>query len=196
MAKVLILHGWTNRRIQGNWHRHLATELRKQGHIVVYPQFPNTDHPVLEEWQELLEAELSQLAEIEGHETVVVGHSLGCVNWVQAAATGKILTPVERVLFVAPADPRLLGEIDGLKVSLDDTDVASATLASAKSLTVLASEKDKWLPRGVQTTYGEPLGLEPVILEGAGHLSLDDGFGYWQGVIDWVNDPSADLKKR
>jgi predicted alpha/beta hydrolase family esterase len=196
MAKVLILHGWTNRRIQGNWHRHLATELRKQGHIVVYPQFPNTDHPVLEEWQELLEAELSQLAEIEAQETVVVGHSLGCVNWVQAAATGKIETPVDRVLFVAPADPRLLGEIDGLRVSLDDAEVASATLASAKSLTVLASEKDKWLPRGVQITYGEPLGLDPVILEGAGHLSLDDGFGYWQGVIDWVNDPKADLKKR
>ncbi len=196
MAKVLILHGWTNRRIQGNWHRHLATELRKQGHIVFYPQFPNTDHPVLEEWQELLEAELSQLAEIEGQETVVVGHSLGCVNWIQAAATGKILTPVDRVLFVAPADPRLLGEIDGLRVSLDDSDVVAATVASAKSLTVLASEKDKWLPRGVQATYADPLGLEPVILEGAGHLSLDDGFGYWQGVIDWVNDSSADLKKR
>jgi predicted alpha/beta hydrolase family esterase len=74
--------------------------------------------------------------------------------------------------------------------------VAKATHDSTASLTVLASEKDKWTPRGIHATFGEPLGLTPLILEGAGHLSLDDGFGYWQGVIDWVNDPKADLTRR
>ena len=73
MAKVLILHGWTNRRQPGHWQRHLANELRKQGHIVAYPQFPNTDQPKLGEWQELLAAELDILAEIEDGETIVIG---------------------------------------------------------------------------------------------------------------------------
>jgi predicted alpha/beta hydrolase family esterase len=196
MAKVLILHGWTNRRQQGHWQRHLATALRQQGHIVVYPQFPNTDEPKLAEWQELLVAELGQLAEIDAGETIVVGHSLGCMNWIQAAATGLVANPVDRVLLVAPADPRLLGEVEGLKVDLTDPDVAAATHASTGSLTVLASDKDKWTPRGIQKTFGEPLGIEPIILEGAGHLSLDDGFGFWPGVINWVNDPKADLTQR
>jgi len=198
MAKVLILHGWTNRRQQGHWQRHLATALRQQGHTVVYPQFPSTDEPKLVEWQELLAAELDQLdelRELEG-ETIVIGHSLGCVNWIQAAATGLISAPVDRVLLVAPADPRLLGEVEGLKVSLTEADVVAATHASTKILTIVASDKDKWLPRGIQATYGVPLGLEPVIIEGAGHLSLDDGFGFWPGVINWVNDPKADLTQR
>ena len=196
MAKVLILHGWTNRRQQGHWQRHLATALREQGHIVSYPQFPNPDAPKLDEWQELLGAELDILAEVSADETVVIGHSLGCVNWIQGASTGLISKPVDRVLLVAPADPRMLGEIEGLNVDLNSPEVAAATHASTASLTVLASDKDKWTPRGIQATFGEPLGLEAVILPGAGHLSLDDGFGFWQGVIDWVNDPKADLTKR
>jgi predicted alpha/beta hydrolase family esterase len=196
MAKVLILHGWTNRRQPGHWQRRLANELRKQGHIVAYPQFPSPDQPKLGEWQELLAAELDILAEIESDETVVIGHSLGCINWIQGASTGLIAKPVDRVLLVAPADPLVLGEVEGLKVDLSDPAVAKATHASTSSLTVLASEKDKWTPRGIHATFGEPLGLTPVILEGAGHLSLDDGFGAWQGVIDWVNDPKADLTRR
>ena len=196
MAKVLILHGWTNRRQQGHWQRHLATALREQGHIVAYPQFPNPDAPKLDEWQELLGAELDILAEVNAEETIVIGHSLGCINWIQGASTGLISKPVDRVLLVAPADPRMLGEIEGLNVDLNSPEVAAATHASTSNLTVLASDKDKWTPRGIQATFGEPLGLEAVILPGAGHLSLDDGFGYWQGVIDWVNDPKADLTKR
>jgi predicted alpha/beta hydrolase family esterase len=196
MAKVLILHGWTNRRQQGHWQRHLATALRQQGHIVAYPQFPSTDEPKLDEWQDLLAAELEILGEIEAGETVVIGHSLGCINWIQGAATGLIANPVDRVLLVAPADPRLLGEVEGLKVSLSDPEVVKATRASTSSLTVVASDKDKWTPRGIQATFGETLGLEAIILPGAGHLSLDDGFGFWQGVINWVNDPKADLTQR
>jgi predicted alpha/beta hydrolase family esterase len=195
MAKVLILHGWTNRRQPGHWQRHLANELRQQGHIVAYPQFPNTDQPKLDEWQELLAAELDILAEIEAGETIVIGHSLGCINWIQGASTGLIKQPVGRVLLVAPADPFVLVEVEGLNVDLTDPAVAKATRDSTESLTILASDKDKWTPRGIQATFGDPLGLTPLILEGAGHLSLDDGFGFWQGVIDWVNDPKADLTR-
>jgi uncharacterized protein len=196
MAKVLILHGWTNRRQQGHWQRHLATALREQGHIVAYPQFPNTDHPKLDEWQELLAAELEILAEINAGETIVIGHSLGCINWIQGAATGLIANPVDRVLLVAPADPRVLGEVEGLNVELTNPVVASALHSSTASLTIVASDKDKWTPRGIQATFGEPLGVEPVILFGAGHLSLDDGFGNWQGVINWVNNAESDLTQR
>jgi predicted alpha/beta hydrolase family esterase len=196
MAKVLILHGWTNRRQQGHWQRHLATALRAQGHIVAYPQFPNTDEPKLNEWQELLAAELEILSEVEAGETIVIGHSLGCINWIQGAASGLITTPVDRVLLVAPADPRMLGEVEGLNVDLTSPQVVSALHASTKSLTVLASDKDKWTPRGIQVTFGDPLGVAAVIVPGAGHLSLDDGFGFWPGVINWVENLKADLTQR
>ncbi|MEY3909203.1 MAG: hypothetical protein RLZZ90_1110, partial [Actinomycetota bacterium] len=51
-------------------------------------------------------------------------------------------------------------------------------------------------PRGIQQTFGDPLGLQAVILDGAKHLALSDGFTYWQGVIDWVLDSQADLTVR
>ncbi|MEY4494912.1 MAG: hypothetical protein RL570_1027 [Actinomycetota bacterium] len=119
MARVLIMHGWTNRRQENTWHRILVSELRHQGHQVLYPQFPNTDNPSLDDWQELLLAELALLEEAGPGETVVIGHSLGCVNFIHAAVEGKISKPIDRLLFVAPADPKLLGEIQGLKVALD-----------------------------------------------------------------------------
>jgi predicted alpha/beta hydrolase family esterase len=74
--------------------------------------------------------------------------------------------------------------------------VVDSALASAKSITLVGSDLDPWLPNGVQTTYGDPLGTRAVILEGVKHFSLTDGFSDWQGVVDWVNDPAADLRIR
>jgi predicted alpha/beta hydrolase family esterase len=196
MARVLIMHGWTNRRQEDTWHRILVSALRHQGHQVLYPQFPSTDNPSLEDWQELLLAELALLEEAGPGEKVVIGHSLGCVNFIHAAVEGKIKSPVDRLLLVAPADPKLLGEIQGLKVDLDKVKTKQAVDAVVKSLTIVGSDADPWIPDGVQETFGAPLGVEAIVIEGAGHFKGDEGWGKWQGLLDWVNDPSADIKVR
>jgi predicted alpha/beta hydrolase family esterase len=196
MARVLIMHGWTNRRQENTWHRILVSALRHQGHQVLYPQFPSTDNPTLEEWQELLLAELELLEEAGPGETVVIGHSLGCVNFLHAAVEGKIKNPVDRLLFVAPADPKLLGEIEGLKVDLSKPKTKQALDAVVRNLTVVGSDADPWIPDGVQQTFADPLGIEAIVIEGAGHFKGDEGWGKWQGLLDWVNDPSADITVR
>jgi predicted alpha/beta hydrolase family esterase len=190
------MHGWTNRRQEGTWHRILVAALRQQGHQVLYPQFPSTDNPTLEDWQELLMAELELLAEAGNGESIVIGHSLGCINFIHAAVEGKIKNPVDRLLFVAPADPKLLGEIKGLKVNLNKAATVEAVHSVVKSLTLVGSDADPWSPDGVQTTFGAPLGVEAVIIPGAKHFKVDEGWGHWQGLIDWVNDPSADISIR
>ena len=195
-VRVLIMHGWTNRRQENTWHRILVSALRHQGHQVLYPQFPSTDNPTLEEWQELLLAELELLEEAGPGETVVIGHSLGCVNFIHAAVEGKIKNPVDRLLFVAPADPKLLGEIEGLKVDLSKPKTKQALDAVVRNLTVVGSDADPWIPDGVQQTFAEPLGVEAIVIEGAGHFKGDEGWGQWQGLLDWVNDPSADITIR
>jgi predicted alpha/beta hydrolase family esterase len=162
----------------------------------LYPQFPSTDNPSLEDWQELLLAELALLEEAGPGEKVVIGHSLGCVNFIHAAVEGKIKTPVDRLLLVAPADPKLLGEIQGLKVDLSRSKTKQAVQAVAKSLTIVGSDADPWIPDGVQETFGAPLGVEAIVIEGAGHFKGDEGWGKWQGLLDWVNDPSSDITVR
>lgn len=196
MARILLMHGWTNKRELGVWQRTLASALRHQGHQVLYPQFPETDNPTLEHWQELLLTELDILDEAGTGETIAIGHSLGCINWIQAAVEKKIVKPVDRLLLVAPADPKLLGEVKGLKVNLSAKKTKAAVEASARSITIVGSDADPWAPNGVQATFGDPLGVQAVILQGAKHFSKADGFSQWQGVIDWINDAKADLTVR
>ena len=196
MARVLILHGWNNRRQEGNWHRRLASALRHQGHQVIYPQFPNTDNPTVEQWQELLLAEIELLQESGEGETIAVSHSLGCVNFMHAAVEGKITKSFDRLLMVAPADPALLAQIKGLNADLAKAQTAQALKKAAHSITLVGSDEDPWLPNGIEETYAKPLGLPWVLMKGAGHFNLASGFSQWQGVIDWINDPAADITVR
>ena len=203
MARIVIGHGYTNTRPVGHWLRTLATSQRAAGHQVFYPQFPSPEAPKVEAWQNLLIAETELAAEIAQHRTdapadelIYVGHSLGSVNWLLAAGRGALPAKFDRVLLVAPADPKLLELIPGYELELDAPQFVANVHAATSSLTLLGSDSDPWSPRGIQETFGEPLGLTARIFEGAKHFSKDDGFGPWQGVLDWVADPSADLTIR
>ncbi|MEN9753201.1 MAG: hypothetical protein RL670_892 [Actinomycetota bacterium] len=192
MARVLINHGWTNTRAHGHWQRWLNSELRRAGHQVQYPQYPETEHPKFDAWQELLVAELELLHEAGTDETIVISHSLAGVNFIAAAARGLIEKPLDRLLLVSPADPQTLDELPEF-FQVDVAASAAAVHKVAKSVTVVASDKDPWLPRGVDVTFGQPLGVKPHIVAGGGHLTLIDGFGPWPGMLAWVKDPAADI---
>lgn len=192
MARLIINHGMGNWRWPDHWQHHLATAARKAGHVVSYQQYPSPEQPVTADWQNLLVAETRQLAEVGGGELLFVGHSLGALNFLYAAQTKVLPAIFDRVLLVAPADPTLLPDLEVERVDLAKIDLSSA----AKSLHIVASDADQWIPRGVVATFGEPLGIEPIVIPGAKHLSLSDGWGYWQGIIDWVDNPAADLTKR
>ena len=198
MARVLINHGLANRRWQDHWQRHLANALRKQGHLVSYAQFPNPDKPTLDEWQAMLNAEAELLVEAgeQAGELIFVGHSLGCLNFLLAASEGDLPTRFSRALLVAPADPTLLPDLEIDRLNLNHPDFSRRIAAFVDEVTLVGSDQDKWLPRGIRETFGKPLGVEPVVIEGGNHLSMADGWGYWQGVIVWVNDPTTDLTVR
>ena len=193
--QVLILHGWTNRRQEGNWQRLTAAALRGQGHQVHYPQLPTPDEPRFADWAEVALNELAQIAESSsGEEVVVIGHSLGAVTWLKLAAEGLVTSPVSRVLLVAPADPSLLIDIPDFIVDVNA--ISGAVASAAGSTTVIGSDEDPWQPNGIEATFSTPLGTPVVVVPGARHFSLADGFGQWAGVINWVNDPASDLTLR
>jgi predicted alpha/beta hydrolase family esterase len=192
VKKILFLHGWTNRRPEGHWMRLTAAALRNQGHQVWYPQFPSPDTPDPDEWQELLRQESNMMDEVEG-EKICVAHSLGTTNWLIGSLNDIYQKPFDRVLLVAPPDPQMTSQAEGIKGEpLDLSNPALEVQAKkwAKSLTVIASDSDRWLPRGIEI-YTDALNVEPLIKPGAGHFSLDDGWGPWETLIGWINGESA-----
>jgi hypothetical protein len=196
MKRILIIHGWGNERPDGHWHRLLATALRKEGHAVAYPQLPDTELPTLAKWLAVLKVELDLLSEVGDGELIVFGHSLGCLTWLHISKSDILKEPAARVLLVAPADPELCGEVPDFQLELSSPEIRSAAHKAANSTLLVGSDSDPWLPRGIEQTYAAPLDLPFVLIPGAGHFAVEEGWTPWQGVINWVNYPSTDLSAR
>ncbi len=198
MSKILLLHGWTNRRPEGHWMRLTAAALRNQGHQVWYPQFPSPETPNPAEWQDLLRQEANMMDEVAGGEKIVVAHSLGTINWLHGALTDLFNKPFDRALLVAIPDPAMTSETSGIEgepMNFANPGLAPAIRKWAKSVTAVASDKDRWQPAG--TGFYQPLGIETIEFKGAGHFSLDDGWGRWKGLETWVEtaNPQALLER-
>ena len=183
MAEVLILHGWQNHRPEGHWQRWLAGELDAAGHAVRYPQLPEPDAPVRTEWLAALEAELEGT---DPAELTVVAHSLGCMLWVahaRARAAAGLTGPVaRRVLLVGPPSDAVVASIAELAefAAVDAGHEASATAAlaaaSVEPPVVVAGDHDPYSPVEEEGLAAR-LGLERIVVEGGGHLTIEDGFG-------------------
>ena len=193
-----MLHGWTNRRPEGHWMRLTSTALRNQGHQVWYPQFPNPDTPNPTEWQDLLRQESNMMDEVEAGEKIVIAHSLGTINFLYGALTDLFSKPFDRALLVAIPDPAMTSETTGIEGEpLDFRNPALKPQVNkwAGGVTAVASDKDRWQPNG--TDFYQPLGFETIEVQGAGHFSLDDGWGSWRGLETWVEtaNPQALLER-
>jgi uncharacterized protein len=180
--RFLILHGYDNRRPPEHWHHWLAQSLRARGEQVVYPQLPRPEAPRFAEWADVLRAELSMMNDAE---RVVVCHSLGCTLWLLAGAE----PPVDRVLLVAPPSRRTVLK---LAPSFAERRIdAHAAGAAARATTLVCSDSDPYNPEGEGPTLSEAIGARLQVVPGAGHLSVDDGYGPWPAVEGWCLDPES-----
>lgn len=126
--------------------------------------------------------------EVKGGEKIAIAHSLGCLNWMVAAIADGFGESFDRVLFVAPPDPIKTGDADGIEgepMDLANPELLPAIKRHAKSFTIVASDADHWLPRGIKI-HEEALQQEAIVVQGAGHFSLDDGWGPWPGLVSWI----------
>ena len=178
MRSFLILHGWQGSG-PDHWQTWLAQRLSEAGEQVRYPDLPDADLPDADAWARVIHAEL---AAMEGERTVVC-HSLACLLWAREAAAIADAGPVDRVLLVAPPCP--VTPIPGVR-QLYPTPLDAAALArSARSARVVGTDKDPYCPAGHERSFARPLELEIDVLEGAGHINPDAGFGPWPAVEDW-----------
>jgi predicted alpha/beta hydrolase family esterase len=175
-----------------------AAALRNQGHQVWYPQFPSPEAPNPADWQDLLRQESNMMDEVEGGEKIVIAHSLGTINFLYGALTDLFNKPFDRALLVAIPDPVMTSETTGIQgepMDFRNPALAPAMKKWAVGTTAVASDKDRWQPNG--RDFYAPLGLETIEVVGAGHFSLDDGWGKWPGLEAWVEtaNPQALLQR-
>jgi uncharacterized protein len=57
--------------------------------------------------------------------------------------------------------------------------------SAREELTIARSDGDPYNPVGAQTLYGDPLGIEAVVFEGAGHITPEESFGRWSFAEGW-----------
>jgi predicted alpha/beta hydrolase family esterase len=184
----LFLHGWHNRREPGQWQPEAVAELWTRGHRVEHPQLPDPDEPTVSAWKSTAEASLATLAET-GLPIVVVCHSLSCLLWLGARPQGA---GVERVLLVAPPEPRVLQN------SVVDEFSALPLAVSAEDrgrLSIVASDNDEYCPDGIEAVFGS-LQVPLIVLPGQGHLNREAGYGTWPSLVAWCEDPTTQLVAR
>ncbi len=175
----LILHGLENHRPPQHWEFLLAAALVERGHAVSYPGLPEPDAPRLDDWIAVLDRELGDL----GGRPAVVCHSLGCLLWMHASARGGGRL-AERVLLVAPPASDALPDT-AASFRIDRLDADAILESAGGEITVVSSDADPYNPAGAQRLYCDPLGIAATVIPGAGHISVDDGFGPWPFALEW-----------
>jgi uncharacterized protein len=172
----LILHG-----LEGSgpdhWQTWLAERLRARGEQVSYPDLPEPFDPYPEVWLDVLEGELARL-----DAPVVLCHSLACLLWLRLAADAREPC-AERVLLVAP--PRR-DDLPPVARFNPDGVVADDVRRAGGDTLIVCSDNDPYCPPGAVTTYAQPLDISAHVIEGAGHVNPESGYGEWPAVEEWA----------
>lgn len=179
--RALIVHGYESNPGR-NWFGWLRGKLEADGYEVALPALPNPDDPRLGAWLDALAAAFPP--EAFGPETLVVGHSLGCVTALRYLLRVDPPRPVAGVLLAAgfwqplsAASSAGLGEddvrrIDGfVGTSLDFERLRRL----ARAFVVVSAEDDPIVPHELSRNLATSLGARFVSLPHGGHLMEEDG---------------------
>src|SRR5207302_9014987 len=120
-------------------------------------------------------------------ERIVVAHSCSVALWLLAAPEIAPEERVERVALIAPPGPSAFTAPYRafLPIGIDQPAVQRA---SRQPPFLVTSDADPYFPEGLEAyreTYTKVLGLEHHVIRGAGHLSVDDGYGPWPAILKW-----------
>ncbi len=173
-AKTLILHGWGGSDTP-HWQAWLAGEIAKDYGTVAFPLLDNPHFPTKNRWMQQVKTLLEEFKP-----DVVICHSLGCSLWLHLCEEGEI-DPVKRLLLVAP--PRLDLELDTIKSFFP---VPIPDFLYADEAMLVTSNTDPYMSYDEALALQQELDVDMKVLEDAGHINADSGYGEWPWVKEWV----------
>lgn len=172
--KTLLLHGWGGSD-EPHWQAWIAGEIAKDYGTVSFPLLDNPHFPSKNRWIKQVKALLSEF-----QPEVVICHSLGCTLWLHLCNEGEI-APVKRLLLVAP--PRLTCELETLK-SFFPLEAPNSLYADEAML--VTSDNDPYMSQEEALKLQRTLGVVMKVINNAGHLNADSGYGEWPWVKEWA----------
>ena len=169
--KVLLLHGWGGSDFP-HWQSWLAGELAKEYGDVKFLRFSDFDTPKLDVWM----LELQQ-ALMEFTPDVVICHSLANILWFHLCNHSNI-REVKKLYLVAP--PSLTCSIAELAEFFP---LEAPQNLCAKMSKLVVSTDDPYMSLEEAHSLQKALGIEMKVLENAGHINSDSGFGEWPWIL-------------
>lgn len=177
MSKVVILQGWYQ-NIDSSWYSWLKGELEKLSYEVFLPDLPtiHTDQPDMN----------LQLKFINDHfiideNTIVVGHSLGCLLAMRLAEKKKY----KKIILVAGWDFDDL--VEGQKSFWPDKIDHDKIKKNVKEIYCISSDNDPYHTAIQVMEMSKRLNGKFILVKQAGHFTSEDGFNKMPLVLELIN---------
>lgn len=172
-TSFLLLHGYGGTHPE-HWQEYLANHLKDKKRKVIYPKFPDPDHPQLDKWIAYLE---NQLKDVNPTSLVVAAHSLGCSIWLQYIAKHPDIKP-KKVFLVAPP----LTDCDVIEIEsffpLPDIDLSD----QKENYLIISSNNDPFILENEFDELAKRLNIPHKKISNAGHINAPI-HGDWE----WIN---------
>ncbi|QSZ40764.1 serine hydrolase family protein [Sulfurimonas aquatica] len=175
--KVLLLHGWGGSNFP-HWQSWLAGEIAKEYGKVSFFSFSDFENPNLDIWMGELIKELEEFKP-----DIVICHSLATTLWFHLCNTQEVQS-IETLYLVAP--PSLTTYIPELATFFP---LSLPQNLYAKEALLIASTNDPYMSEDEAKRLQKKLNIPMEILENAGHINGDSGYGEWP----WIKE---ELKKK
>ncbi|MDF1884102.1 alpha/beta hydrolase [Sulfurimonas sp. SAG-AH-194-C21] len=170
--KVLLVHGWGGSDFP-HWQSWLAGELAKEYGYVHFLHFSNFDAPKLDVWRDELEKALEDF-----RPDIVICHSLANTLWFHLANT-TILKTMETLYLVAP--PSMNCEVSEIQEFFP---CQTPKNLFAKEVLLIGSTNDPYMNLKEIHQLQKEFGVELKVLENAGHINAESGFGEWPWILE------------
>jgi len=176
--KVLLLHGWGGSDFP-HWQSWLAGEIAKEYGHVKFLRFSDVDAPILGVWLKELEETLFAF-----EPDIVICHSLANTLWFhlcQTNATTLESQRIEKLYLVAP--PSMECKVPELAEFFP---VEPPKNLYAKETLLITSTNDPYMSVQEADILQKDLNVSMKMLQNAGHINSDSGFGEWEWMLEEV----------
>lgn len=174
--KVLLLHGWGGSDFP-HWQSWLAGEIAKDYGCINFLKFSNFDEPKLDVWMQELTNALEDF-----RPDIVICHSLANTLWFHLCQMQQ-LNAVKKLYLVAP--PSLECKVPELSEFFPVNAPKNLNAADAMLIT---STNDPYMSVEEAKKLQKELGIEMKMLENAGHINAESGYGKWEWMLQELQE--------